>query len=89
MEIKAELSTQARLAYSPLQQKRGFFIHLMHTYPCIMPFLKGMHMTLDGWRGAAPLRAGRVVTLTPIGMTMSRNPRTRVLTPLLSRPFLV
>jgi hypothetical protein len=23
----------------------------MCTYPCITPFLKGIHMTLDSWRG--------------------------------------
>ena len=50
-EIKAELASHSRLAYKPMEQKRGFFIHLMRTYPCITPFLKGMHMTLDSWRG--------------------------------------
>ncbi len=29
----------------------GFFIHLMRTFPVITPYLKGMHLTLDGWRG--------------------------------------
>ena len=50
-EIQAELATEQRLPYKPLEQKPGFFIHMMRTYPCITPFLKGMHMTLDGWRG--------------------------------------
>jgi len=50
-EIRDELAGQSTIAYKPLEQKRGFFIHLMRTYPCITPFLKGMHMTLDSWRG--------------------------------------
>jgi hypothetical protein len=33
-----------------LEQVRGFFVHLQRTYPVLTPFLKGMHLTLDGWR---------------------------------------
>ena len=36
--------------YKRLEQQRGFLIHLMRTYPCITPFIKGFHLTLDGWR---------------------------------------
>jgi len=49
-DIQAELSSTGKLLYKPLEQKRGFFIHLQRTYPCITPFLKGFHNTLDGWR---------------------------------------
>jgi hypothetical protein len=37
------------LAYNPLEQKQGFFIHLMRTYLCITPsFLEGFSFDL-GW----------------------------------------
>jgi hypothetical protein len=49
-DILAELERSDQLQYKPLEQKRGFFIHLQRTYPCITPFLKGFHNTLDGWR---------------------------------------
>jgi hypothetical protein len=49
-DIIPELDSSSHLQYKPLEQKRGFFIHLQRTYPCITPFLKGFHNTLDGWR---------------------------------------
>lgn len=50
-DIQSELNgSNDQLLFKPLEQKRGFFIHLMRTYPCITPFLKGLHMTLDSWR---------------------------------------
>jgi hypothetical protein len=35
----------------PLESMRGFLNHLARTYPVITPYLKGFHLTLDGWRG--------------------------------------
>jgi hypothetical protein len=49
-DIQAELNSAGKLQYKPLEQKRGFFIHLQWMYPCTTPFLKGFHNTLDGWR---------------------------------------
>ena len=34
-----------------LERGRGFMIHLARTYPGMVPFLKGMHHTLETWRG--------------------------------------
>jgi hypothetical protein len=45
-----QLDEHAQVAFKPLEQMRGFFVHLQRTYPVITPFLKGMHLTLDGWR---------------------------------------
>ncbi len=33
-----------------LESVQGFFIHLQCTYPAMMPFIKGFHLTTDGWR---------------------------------------
>jgi hypothetical protein len=49
-ELQAELVQGNSLRHKPLEQKRGFFVHLQRTYPCLTPFLKGIHLTLDSWR---------------------------------------
>jgi hypothetical protein len=49
-ELQATLTSGASLPRKPLEATRGFFIHLMRTFPIITPYLKGMHLTLDGWR---------------------------------------
>lgn len=49
-ELNQELETQGVLNHKALEKKRGFFNHLQRTYPAITPFLKGFHLTLDGWR---------------------------------------
>jgi hypothetical protein len=46
----AALATGALLQRKPLESTRGFFVHLMRTFPIITPYLKGMHLTLEGWR---------------------------------------
>ena len=33
------------------ERGRGFLIHLARTYPGMVPFLKGIHHTLETWRG--------------------------------------
>jgi hypothetical protein len=48
--LLAELNQGPQLVHKTLEQWRGFFVHLQRTYPCITPFLKGVHLTLDGWR---------------------------------------
>ena len=42
-----------RLNHKDLESKRGFLVHLSMTFPSIVPFLKGLHLTIDSWR---PLR---------------------------------
>jgi hypothetical protein len=48
--LQEELHAMPTVQQKPLESMRGFFIHLMRTYPIITPYLKGMHLTLDGWR---------------------------------------
>jgi hypothetical protein len=33
-----------------LEQIRGFLIYVTRTYPGMLPYLIGIHMTIDGWR---------------------------------------
>ncbi|MFN9957029.1 MAG: hypothetical protein ACK55I_28340, partial [bacterium] len=48
--LHKELATGRPLQRKPLESMRGFFVHLMRTFPIITPYLKGLHLTLDGWR---------------------------------------
>jgi hypothetical protein len=34
-----------------LERRRGFLLYVTRTYPSMVPYLKGFHLTLDGWRG--------------------------------------
>jgi hypothetical protein len=49
-DLTLELHMQPKLHHKALERTRGFFNHLQRTYPSITPFLKGLHLTLDGWR---------------------------------------
>jgi hypothetical protein len=33
-----------------LESVRGSLVYLQHTYPAITPYVKGFHLTIDGWR---------------------------------------
>jgi len=48
--LRVQLEESQLLEHKPLEQTRGFFIHIQRTYPNMTPFIKGMHLTLDGWR---------------------------------------
>eukprot|EP00980_Cylindrotheca_fusiformis_P026387 scaffold16048_cov85-Cylindrotheca_fusiformis.AAC.1 len=51
-EILNELQTSGdhSLDFKQLEKKRGFLIYVTRTYPSMVPYLKGIHLTLDGWR---------------------------------------
>lgn len=43
------------LLHKPMLSGRGFLVHLSRTYPSMVPFLKGVHHTLENWRrGRSP-----------------------------------
>ena len=43
-------SLNPSLLHKQLEKDRGFLVHLGMTFECIVPFLRGIHMTLDQWR---------------------------------------
>ena len=51
------------LKYKDLERKRGFLGHLCMTYKFLVPFMKGLHLTIDSWR---PMR-------DPDGWKLSRD----------------
>jgi hypothetical protein len=38
------------LLRKPMLSGRGFLVHLSRTYPALVPFMKGVHHTLESWR---------------------------------------
>lgn len=37
------------LCLKMLLKERGFLVHLTMTYPLLVPYLKGLHLTVDSW----------------------------------------
>jgi len=38
------------IPFKPLERIRGFLVYTTRTYPSMVPYLKGIHLTLDSWR---------------------------------------
>jgi hypothetical protein len=43
-----------------LEQIQGFLIYVMSTYPGMVPYLIGIHITIDGWRRSRDARGWRL-----------------------------
>lgn len=51
LEIQRVLrEDQGNFDYKTLEQQRGFLVYVSRTYPLLVPYLKGIHLTLDSWR---------------------------------------
>ncbi len=48
--LQTTLTQTDFLHHKTLEQHRGFLVHLQRVFPVIAPYLKGIHLTLDGWR---------------------------------------
>jgi hypothetical protein len=49
-DIVEEMNRTQQLNHKELEKKRGFLIYVTRTYPAMVPFLKGIHQTLEMWR---------------------------------------
>jgi hypothetical protein len=38
------------IPHKPLESIRGFLVYVARTYTALVPYLKGIHLTLDSWR---------------------------------------
>ena len=38
----------------------GFLLYVTHTYPMMVPYIKGMHLTLEGWREGRDLEGWKL-----------------------------
>ncbi len=48
--IKSCCEKGSEIEFKPLESYRGYLIYIGRTYPAIVPYLKGIHLTLDSWR---------------------------------------
>ena len=56
-----------QLDHKELLSDRGFLVYVTRTYPAMIPYLKGFHLTIEMWRGGRDsegwkLRDGEVNT---------------------------
>ena len=49
-ETVADLEGSDQLVRKSLETRRGFLNYVTRTYPEMTPYLKGFHLTIDGWR---------------------------------------
>jgi hypothetical protein len=49
-EIQAESAEKGNLGHKDLERKRGKLVYGTRGYNAMKPYLKGIHLTLDGWR---------------------------------------
>jgi hypothetical protein len=38
------------LNHKQMERRRGFLVYVAQSYPSLVTYLKGIHLTLDGWR---------------------------------------
>ena len=50
MCITVELSEGEGLDFKELKKDRGYLVYIARTYWSMVPYLKGIHQTLDSWR---------------------------------------
>ena len=43
-------SNDGWMNHKELERKQGFLLYVTGTYPAMVPYMKGIHLTLDGWR---------------------------------------
>jgi len=48
---KALVSVSPQLSHKELMSDRGFLVYIARTYPAMIPYLKGFHLTIEMWRG--------------------------------------
>jgi hypothetical protein len=48
--IRQSITEGNDINFKTLESYRGFLIYFSRTYPSCIPFLKGIHLTLDSWR---------------------------------------
>jgi hypothetical protein len=49
--MKQSLEKSNKLSHKELERCRGFLIYVSRTYKAFVPYLRGIHKTIDSWRG--------------------------------------
>jgi hypothetical protein len=45
-------SNMPKLSHKELLSDRGFLVYVTRTYPAMVPYLKGFHLTIEMWQGS-------------------------------------
>lgn len=48
--IKRSMEEGDEMDFKTLEKFRGFLVYVSRTYPSMVPYLKGIHLSLDSWR---------------------------------------
>ena len=48
--IREQVEIDGTVDFKALESWRGYLIYVSRTYPAMVPYLKGIHQTLDSWR---------------------------------------
>ena len=59
---KMRKNPDQELNTTDLLSDRGFLIYVTRTYDCMVPFLKGLHLTIDSWRSGRDGEGWKVAT---------------------------
>ena len=57
-KLRRDIGTRdkvSKLEHKFLEVSRGYFNHVGITYPCLLPYLKGYHTSIDSWRAGRDL----------------------------------
>jgi hypothetical protein len=49
-----------KILHKNLESIRGFLVYVSRTYPEMVPYLKGIHLTLDSWRTGRALSGWKI-----------------------------
>ncbi|MFN9978697.1 MAG: hypothetical protein ACK53Y_02225, partial [bacterium] len=48
--IAGAIADSDTIEFKTLEKHRGFLVYVGRTYPVLVPYLKGIHLSLDSWR---------------------------------------
>jgi hypothetical protein len=71
--VKVERGSSKGILYEELEKVRGFMVHMVHTYPGLNLYLKGIHLTLCSWLPGCDADGWKIVKKGVKGKKRSRK----------------
>ena len=71
--IKEAMETGDVIEFKTLESHRGFLVYVSRTYPMINPYLKGIHLSLDSWRGGRAVDGWKLTAAEAASMMGKRD----------------
>ena len=54
---------KVEVPFKQLESNRGFLVYVANAYPCMKPYLKGFHLSLEMWRGGRDLEGWKLKSI--------------------------